>query len=78
MKLPRDVSADRLIRVLQNLGYEVVRQKGSHVRLRHSDPPVHLITVPLHNPLKTGTLHAILSEVSRVLSVSVESLMEML
>ncbi len=35
MKLPRDVSADRLVRVLENLGYEAVRQKGSHVRLKH-------------------------------------------
>ena len=35
MKLPRGVSADRLIRALERLGYEVIRQKGSHVRLRH-------------------------------------------
>ena len=33
MKLPRDVSGDRLIRALPMLGYEVLRQKGSHARL---------------------------------------------
>jgi predicted RNA binding protein YcfA (HicA-like mRNA interferase family) len=33
MKLPRGVSGDRLIRALESLGYRVVRQKGSHVRL---------------------------------------------
>ena len=45
MKLPRDVSADRLIRVLKNLGYQAIRQKGSHIRLKHNGPPVHLVTV---------------------------------
>jgi predicted RNA binding protein YcfA (HicA-like mRNA interferase family) len=62
MKLPRGVSGDRLIRALARLGYGVIRQKGSHVRLRHEGPPVHMMTVPLHNPLKIGTLHDILSE----------------
>jgi predicted RNA binding protein YcfA (HicA-like mRNA interferase family) len=64
MRLPRGVSADRLIRALERLGYEVIRQKGSHVRLRHAGLPAHTITVPLHNPLKTGTLHGTLSEVA--------------
>lgn len=39
MKMPRGVSANRLIRVLGRIGYEVVRQKGSHVRLRHHGLP---------------------------------------
>ena len=74
MRLPRGVSADRLIRVLEILGYRIVRQKGSHVRLRHDGPPSHVITVPKHNPLKTGTLHGILAEVAQVRSISVSSL----
>ena len=78
MKLPRGVSGDRAILALGRLGYEVIRQKGSHVRLRHEGPPVHTITVPLHNPLKTGTLHGILSEVARMRAVTVESLAESL
>ena len=78
MKLPRGVSADRLIRALERLGYEVIRQKGSHVRLRHQGPPAHTITVPLHNPLKTGTVHGIVSEVARMRSLTVESLAELL
>jgi len=73
MKLPRGVSADRVIRALERLGYEVIRQKGSHVRLRHDGPPAHAITVPLHNPLKAGTLHGILSEVAEKRSITVES-----
>jgi len=78
MKLPRDVSAERLIRVLENLGYQVLRQKGSHIRLRHDGPPAHLITVPRHTRLKTGTLHGILSEVAQMRSIAIDSIAEML
>jgi len=78
MKLPRGVAADRLIRALERLGYSVIRQKGSHVRLRNEGPPVHSITVPLHQALKTGVLHGILSEVAQMRSISVESIVELL
>lgn len=78
MKLPRGVSADRLIRAIVSLGYEVIREKGSHVRLRHNGPPVHTITVPRHNPLKTGTIHGILSEIAERRSMSIESITALL
>ena len=78
MKLPRDVSGERLVRALEQLGYSVIRQKGSHVRMRHKGPPVHSITVPLHDPLKTGTLHGILSEVAQMRSMTVDALAELL
>ncbi len=78
MKLPRGVSAERLIKVLEGFGYVVVRQKGSHARLRHHGPPTHTITVPLHNSLKIGTLHGILTEVALMRSDTVDSLVERL
>jgi predicted RNA binding protein YcfA (HicA-like mRNA interferase family) len=78
MKLPRGVSADRLIHALEHLGYAVIRQKGSHVRLRHHGPPVHTITVPSHDPLKTGTLHAILAEVAKARSTTINAIAELL
>ncbi len=37
-----------------------------------------MITIPLHNPIKTGTLHGILSEVSQIRSIPVESLAKLL
>ena len=74
MKLPRGVRADRVIRALERLGYGVIHQKGSHLRLRHDGPPLHTITVPMHNPLKTGTLHGILSEVAQMRSIPLESI----
>jgi predicted RNA binding protein YcfA (HicA-like mRNA interferase family) len=78
MKLPRGVSADRVIRALERLGYSVIRQKGSHVRLRHEGPPVHMITVPLHSSLKIGTLHDILSEAAQKMSIGIESIVDLL
>ena len=78
MKLPRSVSSDRLIRVLEQFGYNVIRQKGSHVRLRHEGPPAHAITVPRHDRLKTGTLHGILSEIAQMRSLPIEDLAELL
>jgi predicted RNA binding protein YcfA (HicA-like mRNA interferase family) len=38
MKLPRGVSGERLVRALEQLGYSVIRQKGSHTRMRHEGP----------------------------------------
>jgi predicted RNA binding protein YcfA (HicA-like mRNA interferase family) len=55
-----------------------MRQKGSYVRLRHEGPPVHIITVPLHNPLKIGTLHGILSETAQRRSITIESIADLL
>jgi predicted RNA binding protein YcfA (HicA-like mRNA interferase family) len=73
MKLPRGVSGDRLIHILFGLGYSVIRQKGSQVRLRYEGPPAHTLTVPRHNSLKTGTLHGILLEVAQARSITLES-----
>lgn len=55
------VSGAKLIDVLQKLGWEVARQRGSHVRLKHQDRAVSLV-VPLHRELKRGTLNGILRD----------------
>jgi predicted RNA binding protein YcfA (HicA-like mRNA interferase family) len=56
VKIPRDVTASELIRALRKLGYEQVRQDGSHIRLTTTVGGSHHVTVPNHRPLKTGTL----------------------
>jgi len=78
MKLPREVSADRLVRLLQKLGYQSMRQKGSHLRLRHPGPPAHALSVPLHRSLKTGTLHGLLTDISEARGVSLNELIDAL
>jgi predicted RNA binding protein YcfA (HicA-like mRNA interferase family) len=61
-KLPI-VSGEDMIRVLKRFGYEAIRQKGSHVRLRNESDAQRLpVTVPLHKELAKGTLKNILSD----------------
>lgn len=55
------VSGAQLIRVLEGLGWEIVRQRGSHVRLRNPQRSIFLV-VPLHRELKKGTLNGILKD----------------
>jgi predicted RNA binding protein YcfA (HicA-like mRNA interferase family) len=63
-KLP-PVSGNELIKLLKTIGYVVLRQKGSHVRLRKTTPiGEHNITVPTHKVLAKGTLNDILNKVS--------------
>lgn len=64
MKLPRDISGKDLIKALSRLDYEVTRQTGSHVRLTTQRNGEHNITVPAQDPIKVGTLNAILRGVS--------------
>ena len=78
MKTPRGVSGDRLVRMLERLGYFVVRQKGSHIRMKHNGPPEDLVTVPRHKSINVGTLHPILLQVAAARSISIESLIDKL
>jgi len=63
-KLP-SVSGQVLISFLKSLGYGVVRQRGSHVRLVKMTPAgKHKLTIPDHNPVAKGTLADILGKVA--------------
>ena len=65
MKIPRDLGADELIKLLKKkYGYEVTRQTGSHIRLTTTQKGEHSITISNHNYLKIGTLNSILSDVA--------------
>jgi predicted RNA binding protein YcfA (HicA-like mRNA interferase family) len=79
MKMPRNLSSDNLITVLQKLEYSITRQKGSHLRLtkRYIDGEHH-ITIPNHNPIKIGTLNNILNDLSLITKLSKEELIKLL
>jgi len=64
MKLPRDINGSDLVNVLKRLEYYPVRQTGSHIRLTSFLSGEHHITIPAHNPLKIGTLSAILTDIA--------------
>ena len=51
-KLP-DISGRKAITVFETIGYQLARQKGSHIRLRDDKNPDHKpLTVPDHKALK--------------------------
>lgn len=78
MKIPRDVSSSELIKSLAQLGYEITRQTGSHIRLKTERSGEHNITIPAHNPIKLGTLNAILRDVAAHFEMSRNQLLEIL
>ena len=55
------VSGKRLIKALEEEGWEVIRQRGSHVRLKKPGRR-HALVVPLHKEIKRGTLGGILRD----------------
>jgi len=78
MKLPRDITGNDLAKALVKLGYHVTRQTGSHIRLSTVENGEHNITVPAHNPLKIGTLAAILSDIETHHKLTREELLKRL
>ncbi len=56
------VSGSRLINALKKTGFVILRQKGSHVLMRHRDDLSRRATIPVHGSksIKPGTLRAIL------------------
>jgi predicted RNA binding protein YcfA (HicA-like mRNA interferase family) len=65
MSLPRDLTGDELVRLLSPLGYRVVRQSGSHMRLTTQEEGQHHVTIPKHKPLRIGTVAGILGDVAQ-------------
>jgi len=63
-KLPQ-VSGKQIVRLLQKLNYKIIRQRGSHIRLRKiTNVGEHNITIPNHKIIAKGTLNDILTKVS--------------
>jgi len=74
--MPRDLSGDYLIKLLKPYGYTITRQSDSYIRLTTSTQSQHHITIPNHDPLKTGTLSAILSDIANHFGISKEELLK--
>ena len=76
MKLPRNLDGESLARHLEKRWkYERIHQVGSHIILQTEAPSRHRIAIPAHNPLRIGTLNAIISAVAAHKSVSRESVL---
>jgi predicted RNA binding protein YcfA (HicA-like mRNA interferase family) len=77
MKIPRDISSDKLISALKKMGYVVTRQKGSHIRISTQDGEHHE-TIPKHNPIKVKTLHSILKSIANHHHLTIEELLRVI
>jgi predicted RNA binding protein YcfA (HicA-like mRNA interferase family) len=56
-----------VVAILRKFGFEVVSQRGSHIKLRRIGPDGQneTLTIPNHHELDTGTCRAILRQASR-------------
>lgn len=57
-ELPK-ISGDEAIEIFQRLGFQRVRQKGSHVVLRRGDKGC---VIPRHKELALGTLRSVIRQ----------------
>jgi len=60
-KLPV-VSGKQLCKILAKMGYLADHQTGSHIILRHENPPHRRLTVPNHKEIAKGTLRAVIRQ----------------
>lgn len=74
MRLPREISGKELTAKLKKYGYQVQRQKGSHIRLITLLEGEHHVKVPNHSSIKVGTLSEIISDVADHLKKSKEEI----
>ena len=73
-KLPI-VSGDKTIKAFKRLGYSEIRQRGSHVRLKHpSDITRHPLSIPRHKVLGRGLLRKLIRDAN----ISVEEFRRLL
>lgn len=63
-----------MVGVLEKIGYQEMRQRGSHIRLYPTDKNKKKITVPGHKVIGTGLLRKILRDID----LSVEELLKLL
>ncbi|MBU7047013.1 MAG: type II toxin-antitoxin system HicA family toxin [Theionarchaea archaeon] len=56
----KSISGHKVIKALTKIGFEFVKQRGSHVKLKKTtNNGKRIVIVPLHKDLPDGTLHSI-------------------
>jgi predicted RNA binding protein YcfA (HicA-like mRNA interferase family) len=73
-KLPV-ISGSQAIKCFEKIGYQVIRQRGSHVRMHHkSDSTKIPLTIPRHKTLGKGLLRKLLRDAQ----LTIEELLKLL
>ncbi|MBN1762490.1 MAG: type II toxin-antitoxin system HicA family toxin [Methanomicrobia archaeon] len=57
----KTLSGKAIVKIFSEFGFDIVSQRGSHVKLRRIDPDGSrkTLTIPFHDELDKGTLRAI-------------------
>ena len=64
-------SGNQAVRCFEKLGYQVIRQHGSHIRMRHKfDKNKKPLTIPRHKALGKGLLRKLIRDVD----ISIETI----
>jgi predicted RNA binding protein YcfA (HicA-like mRNA interferase family) len=66
----KTLSGKNVIKILEILGFRIISQRGSHIKLTmiiDCDEKISL-TVPNHNEIDKGTLKSIIRQISKVVS----------
>lgn len=71
MRVPRDVHGTDAVKALRRLGFASVRQTGSHHIMRRDH---RTVVVPMHKPIKPGTLLGLLEQAAVSLEVFLDQL----
>lgn len=56
------IAGRQVVKALGKIGYELDRQRGSHIILRQKDYPYRRITIPDHREVAKGTLRSIIRQ----------------
>lgn len=72
-KLPR-ITGNQAIKVLEKIDFKIIRQKGSHVRLKHEDGRV--VTIPVHSGKIIGK--GLLTKIIRDAEITKEEFIKLL
>jgi predicted RNA binding protein YcfA (HicA-like mRNA interferase family) len=72
-KLPQ-ISGKQLVKLLEKIGFVVISQRGSHIKLKKTTSSPVIIIVPNHKSIKPGTL---INGILKHIPLSVEVLIKL-
>lgn len=66
----KNLSGKDVISILNQFGFEVINQRGSHIKLRRmKEDSKQTLLIPNHKEIDTGTLRAIVRQAGRYIPV---------